>query len=68
MNVTPQTLDRAKKYQNQYATLYRLTEDQSKISMDDLSKIDPMVNKDVELATVVSLFGTVDSAFPDNLS
>tara|TARA_R100001463_G_scaffold7625_2_gene24314 strand:- start:1005 stop:3329 length:2325 start_codon:yes stop_codon:yes gene_type:complete len=68
MNVTPQTLDRAKKYQNQYATLYRLTEDQSKISMDDLSKIDPMVNKDVELATAVSLFGTVDSAFPDDLS
>jgi len=63
--VSPETIQRAEKYKNQYATLYRLTEDQSRITMDDLSKIDPLVNKDVELATAASLFGTVDAAFPD---
>jgi hypothetical protein len=63
--VSPETIQRAEKYRNQYSTLYRLTEDQSRITMDDLSKIDPLVNKDVELATAASLFGTVDAAFPD---
>jgi hypothetical protein len=64
--VSPETIKRASRYRKQYGDLYRMTEDQGRITMSDLAKIDPMINQDLELATAASLFGTVDAAFPDD--
>ena len=62
-----ETINRAVENKAHYGQLYRLTEDQAQISMTDLSRIDPMVDKDFELASAAAFFGTIEANYPDEV-